>query len=221
MPPLSCSWRTRSTLSLSVPLPPHRSTSYLRASTSQRSSGGCAPSAAAPRCRTSTPSTSSRRGRARACRRWRLSLPPPLPAGSLPLPPRSPLPPPAPPCCLSPPRRLARRRLDDTSTDTSTDTSPDTSTDPSPDTTASAGNVVYLPERECSVQRRNQKVVEEAPAPHFSEAPRPRQEGAGEGTLRGWLHRCGWTPQATWRRMGEEAVQLAKAVGYRSAGTCR
>ena len=57
------------------------------------------------------------------------------------------------------------------------------------------GNVVYLPERECSVQRRNQKVVEEAPAPHFSEA--------------------------TWRRMGEEAVQLAKAVGYRSAGTCR
>jgi len=55
------------------------------------------------------------------------------------------------------------------------------------------GNVVYLPERECSVQRRNQKVVEEAPAPHFSEA--------------------------TWRRMGEEAVQLAKAVGYRSAGT--
>jgi acetyl-CoA carboxylase biotin carboxylase subunit len=55
------------------------------------------------------------------------------------------------------------------------------------------GNTVYLPPRDCSIQRRNQKVVEEAPAPHLSEA--------------------------TVRAMGEEAVALAKAVGYRSAGT--
>ena len=54
-------------------------------------------------------------------------------------------------------------------------------------------NVIYLPPRECSIQRRNQKVVEEAPAPNLSEE--------------------------TYRRMGEEAVALAKAVGYRSAGT--
>ena len=55
------------------------------------------------------------------------------------------------------------------------------------------GNVVYLPPRDCSIQRRNQKVVEEAPAPHLNEE--------------------------TYRRMGEEAVALAKAVGYSSAGT--
>uniref|UniRef100_A0A7S3ETA5 Propionyl-CoA carboxylase alpha chain, mitochondrial n=1 Tax=Haptolina ericina TaxID=156174 RepID=A0A7S3ETA5_9EUKA len=55
------------------------------------------------------------------------------------------------------------------------------------------GNCIYLPERECSIQRRNQKVVEEAPAAHLS--------------------------SDAVRRMGEEAVALAKAVGYRSAGT--
>ena len=55
------------------------------------------------------------------------------------------------------------------------------------------GNTVYLPPRDCSIQRRNQKVVEEAPAPHLDEA--------------------------TVRAMGEEAVALAKAVNYRSAGT--
>eukprot|EP00308_Calcidiscus_leptoporus_P022407 CAMPEP_0119364330 /NCGR_PEP_ID=MMETSP1334-20130426/11243_1 /TAXON_ID=127549 /ORGANISM="Calcidiscus leptoporus, Strain RCC1130" /LENGTH=370 /DNA_ID=CAMNT_0007379995 /DNA_START=147 /DNA_END=1257 /DNA_ORIENTATION=+ len=55
------------------------------------------------------------------------------------------------------------------------------------------GNCIYLPERECSIQRRNQKVVEEAPAAHLS--------------------------AAAVRRMGEEAVALAKAVSYRSAGT--
>ena len=55
------------------------------------------------------------------------------------------------------------------------------------------GNTVYLPPRDCSIQRRNQKVVEEAPAPHLAEA--------------------------TVRAMGKEAVALAKAVGYRSAGT--
>ena len=55
------------------------------------------------------------------------------------------------------------------------------------------GNTVYLPPRDCSIQRRNQKVVEEAPAPHLDES--------------------------TVRAMGEEAVALAKAVGYRSAGT--
>uniref|UniRef100_A0A7S1ECZ6 Propionyl-CoA carboxylase alpha chain, mitochondrial n=2 Tax=Hemiselmis andersenii TaxID=464988 RepID=A0A7S1ECZ6_HEMAN len=55
------------------------------------------------------------------------------------------------------------------------------------------GNVIYLPERDCSVQRRNQKVVEEAPSKFIEEA--------------------------TWRAMGEQAVQLAKAVNYRSAGT--
>jgi len=57
----------------------------------------------------------------------------------------------------------------------------------------SLGECVYLPERECSIQRRNQKVVEEAPAPNLS-------------------------AEAV-KRMGEEAVALAKAVGYRSAGT--
>jgi propionyl-CoA carboxylase alpha chain len=55
------------------------------------------------------------------------------------------------------------------------------------------GNVVYLGERECSVQRRNQKVVEEAPSPLLDEKTR--------------------------KAMGEQAVALAKAVGYDSAGT--
>ncbi|MFC4667797.1 acetyl-CoA carboxylase biotin carboxylase subunit [Seohaeicola nanhaiensis] len=55
------------------------------------------------------------------------------------------------------------------------------------------GNGVYLHERECSIQRRNQKVVEEAPSPFLDEATR--------------------------KAMGEQAVALAKAVGYASAGT--
>ena len=55
------------------------------------------------------------------------------------------------------------------------------------------GNCVYLWERECSIQRRHQKVIEEAPSPFISEATR--------------------------RAMGEQAVALAKAVGYQSAGT--
>ena len=55
------------------------------------------------------------------------------------------------------------------------------------------GNVLYLNERECSIQRRNQKVIEEAPSP-FLDAP-------------------------TRKAMGEQAVALAKAVGYISAGT--
>ncbi|MGE0230440.1 MAG: acetyl/propionyl/methylcrotonyl-CoA carboxylase subunit alpha, partial [Flavobacteriaceae bacterium] len=55
------------------------------------------------------------------------------------------------------------------------------------------GNAVYLHERECSIQRRNQKVIEEAPSPLLDEATR--------------------------RKMGEQAVALAKAVGYDSAGT--
>jgi propionyl-CoA carboxylase alpha chain len=55
------------------------------------------------------------------------------------------------------------------------------------------GNVIYLGERECSIQRRNQKVVEEAPSPLLDEATR--------------------------QKMGEQAVALAKAVGYDSAGT--
>ena len=55
------------------------------------------------------------------------------------------------------------------------------------------GNVIYLGERECSIQRRNQKVIEEAPSPLLDEATR--------------------------RRMGEQAVALAKAVDYDSAGT--
>ncbi|WP_457390010.1 acetyl-CoA carboxylase biotin carboxylase subunit [Roseateles sp. P5_E1] len=57
----------------------------------------------------------------------------------------------------------------------------------------SQGSVVYLWERECSIQRRHQKVIEEAPSPFISEATR--------------------------RAMGEQAVQLAKAVNYQSAGT--
>ena len=55
------------------------------------------------------------------------------------------------------------------------------------------GNVVYLWERECSIQRRHQKVIEEAPSPFISEETR--------------------------RAMGEQAVALAKAVKYQSAGT--
>jgi propionyl-CoA carboxylase alpha chain len=55
------------------------------------------------------------------------------------------------------------------------------------------GNVIYLGERECSIQRRNQKVIEEAPSPLLDAATRAK--------------------------MGEQAVALAKAVGYDSAGT--
>ena len=55
------------------------------------------------------------------------------------------------------------------------------------------GNVLYLNERECSIQRRNQKVIEEAPSPFLDEATR--------------------------KAMGEQSVALAKAVGYQSAGT--
>ncbi len=55
------------------------------------------------------------------------------------------------------------------------------------------GNGIYLGERECSIQRRNQKVVEEAPSPFLDPDTR--------------------------KAMGEQAVALAKAVGYSSAGT--
>jgi len=55
------------------------------------------------------------------------------------------------------------------------------------------GNILYLNERECSIQRRHQKVVEEAPSPFVT--PKMRQS------------------------MGEQAVALARAVGYYSAGT--
>jgi propionyl-CoA carboxylase alpha chain len=57
----------------------------------------------------------------------------------------------------------------------------------------SHGNVIYLNERECSIQRRHQKVIEEAPSPFISDATR--------------------------KAMGEQAVLLAKAVKYQSAGT--
>ena len=55
------------------------------------------------------------------------------------------------------------------------------------------GNVIHLNERECSIQRRHQKVIEEAPSPFLDERTR--------------------------RAMGEQAVALAKTVGYDSAGT--
>jgi propionyl-CoA carboxylase alpha chain len=57
----------------------------------------------------------------------------------------------------------------------------------------SLGNVIYLNERECSIQRRHQKVIEEAPSPFISDKTR--------------------------KAMGEQAVALAKAVQYQSAGT--
>jgi propionyl-CoA carboxylase alpha chain len=56
------------------------------------------------------------------------------------------------------------------------------------------GNYVYMPERECSVQRRNQKVIEEAPSSAMDPVTR--------------------------KRMGEQAVSLARACGYQSTGTC-
>ena len=56
------------------------------------------------------------------------------------------------------------------------------------------GNVIHLDERECSIQRRHQKVIEEAPSPFL------------DGNTR--------------REMGMRAVELAKACGYNSAGTC-
>jgi propionyl-CoA carboxylase alpha chain len=55
------------------------------------------------------------------------------------------------------------------------------------------GNCIYLGERECSIQRRNQKVIEEAPSPFLDAATR--------------------------KAMGEQACALAQAVGYASAGT--
>nr|MCS5607118.1 ATP-grasp domain-containing protein [Alphaproteobacteria bacterium] len=55
------------------------------------------------------------------------------------------------------------------------------------------GNFIYLGERECSIQRRHQKVIEEAPSPFLDEKTR--------------------------QAMGEQAVALARAVDYRSAGT--
>ena len=55
------------------------------------------------------------------------------------------------------------------------------------------GNILYLHERECSIQRRHQKVIEEAPSPFLDTATR--------------------------RAMGEQAVALARAVNYVSAGT--
>ena len=58
---------------------------------------------------------------------------------------------------------------------------------------ATKGNCIYLGERECSIQRRNQKVVEEAPSSFLDEKTR--------------------------KKMGEQACNLAKAVGYSSAGT--
>ena len=57
----------------------------------------------------------------------------------------------------------------------------------------SHGNVIYLGERECSIQRRHQKVIEEAPSPFLNEATR--------------------------QKMGEQSCALAKAVDYQSAGT--
>ncbi|MDQ0201465.1 acetyl-CoA carboxylase biotin carboxylase subunit [Neobacillus ginsengisoli] len=57
----------------------------------------------------------------------------------------------------------------------------------------SSGNTVYLWERECSIQRRHQKVVEEAPSPFLDEATRSK--------------------------MGEAAVKAAKSIGYKNAGT--
>src|SRR4051812_40073193 len=71
------------------------------------------------------------------------------------------------------------------------------------------GNVIYLGERECSIQRRNQKVIEEAPSPLLDEATRRSSE------RRAFALRS----RATCRKRGEQAVGLAKPVNYDSAGT--
>ncbi len=57
----------------------------------------------------------------------------------------------------------------------------------------SHGNIIYLAERECSIQRRHQKVIEEAPSPFLDEATR--------------------------KAMGEQSVALSREVDYKSAGT--
>ena len=57
----------------------------------------------------------------------------------------------------------------------------------------SYGNIVYLGERECAIQRRHQKVIEEAPSPFLTKIDR--------------------------EKMGKQAILLAKAVDYKSAGT--
>ena len=86
-----------------------------------------------------------------------------------------------------------RNRVSATTASSSRNSSPTRATSKSRCLGDKHGHVIHLGERECSIQRRNQKVLEESPSPLLDEATR--------------------------KKMGEQAVALAKAVGYDSAGT--